>query len=95
MLNLYDFYIKLDIVKECWDVVFYIMYDNKKILKVEYEKVKVILIDEGLVLLKVSDDNWKVVDNYVKEVINEVKVKIGKNVYIDGLDIYINLDMNV
>ena len=48
-----------------------------KISKAEYEKAKATPIDEGLVPLKASDDNRKVVDNYVK-VINEVKAKTGK-----------------
>lgn len=92
--NSYDPYTKPDTAKERRDVVLYTMYDNKKISKAEYEKAKATPIDEGLVPLKASDDNRKVVDNYVKEVINEVKAKTGKNVYTDGLDIYTNLDMN-
>ena len=86
--NSYDPYTKPDTAKERRDVVLYTMYDNKKISKAEYEKAKATPIDEGLVPLKASDDNRKVVDNYVKEVINEVKAKTGKNVYTDGLDIY-------
>ena len=65
-----------------------------KNLESRVRKAKATPIDEGLVPLKASDDNRKVVDNYVKEVINEVKAKTGKNVYTDGLDIYTNLDMN-
>jgi tRNA A37 threonylcarbamoyltransferase TsaD len=48
---------------------------NQVLSKAEYEKAKATPIDEGLVPLKASDDNRKVVDNYVKEVINEVKLE--------------------
>lgn len=49
-----------------------------KNLESRVRKAKATPIDEGLVPLKASDDNRKVVDNYVKEVINEVKAKTGK-----------------
>ncbi|MGC3625271.1 penicillin-binding protein, partial [Enterococcus faecium] len=41
-----------------------------------------------------SDDNTNIVDNYVKEVINEVQEKTDKNDYTDGLEIYTNLDLD-
>lgn len=75
--NSYDPYTKPDTAKERRDVVLYTMYDNKKSRK-QSTKAKATPIDEGLVPLKASDDNRKVVDNYVKEVINEVKAKTGK-----------------
>ena len=75
--NSYDPYTKPDTAKERRDVVLYTMYDNKN-LESRVRKAKATPIDEGLVPLKASDDNRKVVDNYVKEVINEVKAKTGK-----------------
>ena len=51
-------------------------------------------INDGLQEMKKEDDNSKIVDNYVKEVINEVQEKTDKNVFTDGLDIYTNLDLD-
>lgn len=91
--NDYDPYVKPDVAKERRDVVLYTMKENEKITQKEYEDAKATPIDDGLQPLKQSNENRKIVDNYIKEVIAEVE-SMGKNVYIDGLDIHTNLDMN-
>ncbi len=91
--NDYDPYVKPDIAKERRDVVLYTMKENEKITQKEYDEAKATPIDDGLQPLKQSNDNRKIVDNYIKEVIDEVEA-MGKNIYTDGLDIYTNLDMN-
>ncbi|PZL73682.1 penicillin-binding protein [Enterococcus plantarum] len=91
--NDYDPYVKPDVAKERRDVVLYTMKENDKITQKEYEDAKATPIDEGLQPLKQSNENRKVVDNYIKEVIAEVE-SLGKNPYTDGLDIHTNLDMN-
>lgn len=91
--NDYDPYVKPDIAKERRDVVLYTMKENEKITQKEYDEAKATPIDDGLQPLKQSNENRKIVDNYIKEVIDEVEA-MGKNIYTDGLDIYTNLDMN-
>jgi penicillin-binding protein 1A len=91
--NDYDPYVKPDIAKERRDVVLYTMKENDKITQQQYDEAKATPIDDGLQPLKQSNENRKIVDNYIREVIDEVE-SMGKNIYTDGLDIYTNLDMN-
>lgn len=91
--NDYDPYVKPDVAKERRDVVLYTMKENEKITQKEYDEAKATPIDDGLQPLKQSNENRKIVDNYIREVIAEVE-SMGKNVYTDGLDIHTNLDMN-
>lgn len=91
--NDYDPYVKPDVAKERRDVVLFTMKENEKITQKEYDDAKATPIDDGLQPLKQSNENRKIVDNYIKEVIAEVE-SMGKNVYTDGLDIHTNLDMN-
>jgi len=91
--NDYDPYVKPDVAKERRDVVLYTMKENDKITQKEYDDAKATPIDDGLQPLKQSNENRKIVDNYIREVIAEVE-GMGKNVYTDGLDIHTNLDMN-
>ncbi|MDA9471995.1 PBP1A family penicillin-binding protein [Enterococcus sp. 5H] len=90
--NDYDPYTKPELAKERRDVVLFTMKENNKITQQEYDEAKATPIDDGLQPLKQSNDNRRIVDNYLKEVINEVE-SMGKNIYTDGLDIYTNLDM--
>ncbi|MGK0551485.1 PBP1A family penicillin-binding protein [Enterococcus faecalis] len=92
--NDYDPYTKPKTAKERRDVVLYTMLDNKKITKEQYDQAKATPVNDGLVPLKASSDNRKIVDNYITEVIKEVAEKTGKNVETDGMNIYTNLDMN-
>ncbi|MBO0447163.1 PBP1A family penicillin-binding protein [Enterococcus ureilyticus] len=91
--NDYDPYVNPDVAKERRDVVLYTMKENEKISQKEYDEAKATPIDDGLQPLKQSNENRKIVDNYIREVIAEVEA-MGKNVYTDGLDIHTNLDMN-
>lgn len=92
--NDYDPYTHPDYAKERRDIVLLTMYENKKISKTEYDEAKATPVEDGLKPLEQSNENRKLVDNYVTEVIAEVESKTGKNVYTDGLDIYTNLDMD-
>lgn len=91
--NDYDPYTKPEIAKERRDVVLYTMRENEKITQQQYDEAKATPVEDGLQPLKQSNENRKIVDNYITEVIKEVE-KMGKNAYTDGLDIYTNLDMN-
>ncbi|OJG90169.1 1A family penicillin-binding protein [Enterococcus silesiacus] len=91
--NDYDPYVKPDMAKERRDVVLFTMKENDKITQKEYDDAKATPIDDGLQPLKQSNENRKIVDNYIREVIAEVE-SMGKNPYTDGLDIHTNLDMD-
>ena len=90
----YDPYIYPDQAKKRRDTVLYTMLQNEKISQTEYDQAVNVPVTDGLQELTQSDDNTKIVDNYVKEVINEVQEKTDKNVYTDGLEIYTNLDLD-
>lgn len=90
----YDPYVYPDQAKKRRDTVLYTMLQNEKISQTEYDQAVNVSVTDGLQELTQSDDNTKIVDNYVKEVINEVQEKTDKNVYTDGLEIYTNLDLD-
>ncbi|MGH1902830.1 PBP1A family penicillin-binding protein [Enterococcus faecium] len=90
----YDPYVYPDQAKKRRDTVLYTMLQNEKISQTEYDQAVNVPVTDGLQELTQSDDNTKIVDNYVKEVINEVQEKTDKNVYTDGLEIYTNLDLD-
>lgn len=90
----YDPYVYPDQAKKRRDTVLYTMLQNEKISQTEYDQAVNVPVTDGLQELTQSDDNTKIVDNYVKEVINEVQEKTDKNVYADGLEIYTNLDLD-
>lgn len=90
----YDPYVYPDQAKKRRDTVLYTMLQNEKISQTEYDQAVNVPVTDGLQELTQSDDNAKIVDNYVKEVINEVQEKTDKNVYTDGLEIYTNLDLD-
>lgn len=90
----YDPYQFPEQAKKRRDTVLYTMLQNEKISQTEYNTAISTPITDGLQELTQEDTNTRIVDNYVKEVINEVHAKTDKNVYTDGLDIYTNLDLN-
>ncbi|PHK90730.1 PBP1A family penicillin-binding protein [Enterococcus faecium] len=90
----YDPYVYPDQAKKRRDTVLYTMLQNEKISQTEYDQAVNVPVTDGLQELTQSDDNTKIVDNYVKEVINEVQEKTDKNIYTDGLEIYTNLDLD-
>ena len=71
----YDPYVYPDQAKKRRDTVLYTMLQNEKISQTEYDQAVNVPVTDGLQELTQSDDNTKIVDNYVKEVINEVQEK--------------------
>lgn len=93
--NLFDPYANPDSAKKRRDIVLLTMYQNKKISKSDYEQAVATPINDGLLTTPATQNaDWKYYDNYIKEVINEVKSKTGKNIYTDGLKVYTNLNVN-
>ncbi|WP_078806524.1 PBP1A family penicillin-binding protein [Pilibacter termitis] len=92
--NTYNPYINPNYAKDRRDTVLLTMLENQKISKEEYDKAVATPIDDGLQPLKESNQNLKIIDNYVKQVIEEVQEKTGEDLFKKGMDIYTNLDMN-
>ena len=92
--NAYNPYTNPEAAKVRRDIVLLTMKENNVIHQNEYEKALSVPITQGLQPLKETSQNWKIVDNYLKEVINEVTEKTGENPMKVGVDIYTNLDMN-
>ncbi|MCJ0588723.1 transglycosylase domain-containing protein, partial [Enterococcus cecorum] len=93
--TLFDPYANPDSAKKRRDIVLLTMYQNKKISKSDYEQAVATPINDGLLTTPATQNaDWKYYDNYIKEVINEVKSKTGKNIYTDGLKVYTNLNVN-
>lgn len=90
----FDPYANPENAKSRRDIVLFSMRENGKITDAEYEEAIATPIDEGLKPLSTTNDSWKYYDNYLTEVINEVKEKTGKDVFTDGLEIYTNLDID-
>ncbi|MDR1567877.1 MAG: PBP1A family penicillin-binding protein [Streptococcaceae bacterium] len=70
------------------------MYHNKKISKKTYQEAIKTPITDGLIPFTQDNTKQKIVDNYLKQVIDEVESKTKKSVYTSGMKIYTNLDMN-
>ena len=80
------------------DTVLNAMYNNNKITAQQLADAKATPINSGLVTQTSQQNNTeetKVVDSYVKEVINEVKNKMKLNPYTDSLKIYTNLNLKL
>ena len=93
--TLFDPYANPEAAKKRRDVVLLTMLQNKKISKSEYEQAVATPINDGLLTTPATQSaDWKYYDNYIKEVIDEVKEKTGKNIYTDGLKVYTNLNVN-
>lgn len=93
--TLFDPYANPEQAKKRRDVVLLTMLQNNKISKSEYEQAVATPINDGLLTTPATQSaEWKYYDNYIKEVIDEVKEKTGKNIYTDGLKVYTNLNVN-
>lgn len=91
--SVYDPCIYPDQVKKRRNVALYTTLQDKKVSRTEYDQVVNVPVADGLQELTQSDDDTKIVDSYVKEVINEVQERTDGNVYTDGLEAYTNLDL--
>ncbi|MBO1306978.1 PBP1A family penicillin-binding protein [Enterococcus sp. 669A] len=90
----YDPYQHADAAKKRRNTVLYTMLENNKITQAEYDEASAADVQAGLQPLSTDNEERRISDNYMKEVIAEVERKTGKDVYTDGLEIYTNLDMD-
>ena len=68
------------------------MYKHKKITKREYDTAVATPISDGLQELKRSSSYPKYMDNYLKQVISEVKKRTGQDIFSAGMKVYTNVN---
>lgn len=90
----YDPYTQPEEAQKRRDTVLLTMYENDKISKKEYQAALKTPISDGLISFSQDSSKQKIVDNYLKQVIEEVEEKTGKDVETSGMKIYTNLDMD-
>lgn len=90
----YDPYHNPEVAKQRRDIVLSEMYELKKIDKQQYDTAIATPITDGLQPLVTKTSYEPYLDNYLKEVINQVKEKTGKDVYTAGLKVYTNVNTN-
>ncbi|WP_438478063.1 penicillin-binding protein PBP1A [Streptococcus pluranimalium] len=88
----YDPYKNKEMAKQRRDTVLSEMYELKKIDKEQYDTALATPVDDGLQALKKEASYEPYYDNYLKEVISQVKEKTGKDVYTAGLKVYTNVN---
>lgn len=71
------------------------MYENGNITKDEYDTAVATPVTDGLQTLTETSSYDAYLDNYIKEVIEEVSDKTGQDIYSAGLKVYTNVDTDV
>lgn len=89
----YDPYSAPETAKTRRDTVLSQMLKHKYIDQAQYEAAVVTPVEDGLLPLSGSASYSDQLDNYIKEVIEEVKEKTGYNPMTTGLNIYTNVDV--
>ena len=90
--NQYDPYTNPEAATERRNLVLKEMYDLKYITAEQYEQAVNTSVTDGLQSLKASSSYPAYMDNYLKEVIEEVQNKTGYNLLTTGMDVYTNVD---
>ncbi|MDO5742595.1 MAG: transglycosylase domain-containing protein, partial [Vagococcus sp.] len=90
----YDPYVNPDLAKKRRDIVLGEMKRDNRINEEEYQAAINESIEESLRPLENQSESYRMIDNYIKEVIAEAKEKSEKDIYTDGLEIHTNLDLD-
>ena len=91
----YDPYANPDAAKERRNTVLNEMYEDKNISKEEYEQAKATDVSDGLLPLTKKASYEPYLDNYIKQVIEQVSTEANADIYSAGLDVYTNLDPDI
>ena len=93
--NQYDPYSHPEAALERRNLVLSEMKDQNYISAEQYEKAINTPITDGLQSLKSANSYPVYMDNYLKEVINQVEQETGYNLLTTGMDVYTNVDKDV
>ena len=91
----YDPYTNPDAAKERRNTVLNEMYEDKNISKEEYDQAKATDVSDGLLPLTNKASYEPYLDNYIKQVIEQVSTEANADIYSAGLDVYTNLDPDI
>lgn len=91
----YDPYTNPEAAQNRRDTVLSEMYEDGNITKSEYDTAVATPVTDGLQTLTESTSYEPYLDNYIKEVIQEVSDKTGQDIYSAGLKVYTNVDTDV
>ena len=91
----YDPYANPDAAKERRNTVLTEMYEDKNISKEEYEQAKATDVSDGLLPLTKKASYEPYLDNYIKQVIEQVSTDANADIYSAGLDVYTNLNPDI
>ncbi|HES0305024.1 TPA: penicillin-binding protein PBP1A [Streptococcus pyogenes] len=87
----YDPYLHPEAAQNRRNVVLQQMYMEKHLTKAEYETAIATPVAEGLQSLQQRSTYPKYMDNYLKQVIEEVKKETNKDIFTAGLKVYTNI----
>ena len=90
--NQYDPYTQPEAAQRRRDIVLGEMLDEKYITKEQYDTAIATPVTDGLQPLKSTAAYPLYMDNYLKEVIEEVEEKTGYNLLTTGMSVYTNVD---
>ena len=91
----YDPYTNPDAAQSRRDIVLAELYEDGNITKGEYDTAVATPVTDGLQTLTETSSYDAYLDNYIKEVIEEVSDKTGQDIYSAGLKVYTNVDTDV
>lgn len=91
----YNPYTNPDAAQNRRDTVLSQMYEDGDISKEEYQTAIATPVTDGLQPLTETSSYDDYLDNYIKEVIEEVKDETGQDIYSAGLKVYTNVDTDV
>ena len=91
----YNPYANPDAAKERRNTVLNEMYEDKNISKEEYVQAKATDISDGLLPLTNKASYEPYLDNYIKQVIEQVSTEANADIYSAGLYVYTNLDPDI
>lgn len=89
----YNPYLNPEAAQKRRNVVLSQMLRHGHITKEEYDQAVATPIDDGLLPLVEKTSYPKYLDNYLKEVIEEVREKTGSDIFTAGLKVYTNVDV--
>lgn len=91
----YDPYTNTEAAKGRRDTVLAQMYNYGRISEKEYQAAIDTPVEEGLQALQKKTSYEKYLDNYLKQVIQEIQDKTGKDIFTSGLKVYTNVNTNL
>ena len=90
----YDPYSEPEAAQKRRNLVLKEMYEDGNITQAEYDEATATPVTDGLQELKENTNYPKYMDNYLKQVIEEVKETTGQDIFSAGMKVYTNVDPN-